>query len=92
MGRRMVAVLSTRVTMLRARLEISVSRKSHQDATTAARRGKHGPSGTSGVRVSGISRSLAKGSPDACRVGPLPRAAAREMRLKWMRMLSGRLP
>lgn len=74
------------------RFEISISRSIHQLATTANLRGWHGPEGVSGASSSDISANLENGNSVACIAGPRPRAAALEMRFKWMLKASGRFP
>ena len=66
----------------KVRLLASISLSIHHQASIANLVGKHGPSGDNGDSESPSSGSLEKGSSVACFDGPLPRAAALDIRLK----------
>ena len=74
------------------RLAASISLNIHHEAKIANRRGEHGPFSEIGSIVSSNSSSLANGNSEDCFEGPLPRAAALAMRLKWMSNDCGMLP
>ena len=91
-GRETWAMSSASWTHPRVRLLASISRSIHHDEIIANLLGWHGPPAARGVMVSSTSKSLKNGSSVACFAGPRPRAAARDIRLKWRISESGMEP
>lgn len=89
LGKEMCAMLSASWTHPKVRLLASISLSIHQDEIIANRLEWQGLPAARGVTLSSTSRSLKKGSSVACLAGPRPRAAARDIRLKWRSKESG---